>query len=270
MLRRKLPIPVGLGRISVEEGSAMACEMNPRELLTENEMVRLVNESAIAVNVHTWRLARLASIARFETPDEILDGPKVVLHIVPLSLFGLQPDFIDLGHIKQERTREGGCRVAPLFCTGFNSEYNLDGFLTYASSAYLQVFRFGGIESARQLRTDSQGTYRLYVNIEAELLGYAKRYMAFLRDCGMSAPLVVMLSVSGVAGATAIYGSSRAFPPQRSIKQEMLLSPRVLITDRSGSLAEVMRPVLDMLCGAAGLSKSPLYDESGRWAGPEF
>ena len=68
------------------------------------------------------------------------EGARVVLHIVPFGAFDPAAR-VDVSSLDRQSLR-------PIQATGWDDRYNLDGILSWQSTAtYLQVFRNGSIEA---------------------------------------------------------------------------------------------------------------------------
>ena len=98
--------------------------------------------------VRRFRDDRLARIVADETPVRLKDGPKLVLHLLPLSSFTGTFQF-DLAQIREQQIV-----FSPLGASGWNNRFNVDGVVTFAPShdgalsrTYCQVFRSGRIET---------------------------------------------------------------------------------------------------------------------------
>ena len=89
---------------------------------------------------------RLEQIHGVDTPIQFPgEGGRLVLHIIPFSAFGSET-------MLDPKVMEGQV-MPPLWSTGFNHGYNVDGYLTTFErrqpASYLQVFRNGIIEFCR-------------------------------------------------------------------------------------------------------------------------
>ncbi|GAH56999.1 unnamed protein product, partial [marine sediment metagenome] len=92
--------------------------------------------------IRSFRYRRISNIISGETPIWLDEGPKMVLHIIPLTSFGLAKKF-DLS--SQIKMRSG---LRPINSSGWNPRYNFDGFLAFDTyGAYTQLFHNGIIEA---------------------------------------------------------------------------------------------------------------------------
>ncbi len=99
----------------------------------------------LATRIRQFRDERLGRIVTGETPVPLMDGGKIVLHLVPVAAIDGRPR-LDLAALRLA----GGVR--PIYAsgsTGSNTRFNIDGLLTYSAmdpqenrgQTYLQVFR---------------------------------------------------------------------------------------------------------------------------------
>ena len=99
--------------------------------------------------VRRFRDERLGRIMAGETPVLLLEGAKLVLHLLPLASFTGNFQF-DLAQLRQQRLQ-----FKPLSGGGWNDRFNVDGVLTFSGSgsgttssrAYCQLYRSGRIET---------------------------------------------------------------------------------------------------------------------------
>ena len=111
----------------------------------------------IIERIRKFSLDRISKILANETPVPFYDTPKIVLRIIPIISFNPVQNY----DIKKIASRPGIFK--PMFCSGWNNRYNLDGFLSYSggrndkSHSYVQLFRNGIIESVEGLLLEPSG-----------------------------------------------------------------------------------------------------------------
>jgi hypothetical protein len=214
----------------------------------------------------SFRLERVAKITANEGPVHLVEGPKVFLHIIPMSF--LDPSITwDLTRIYNESS------LRPIYASGWSRRYNFDGVLSHtsysgeAASSYAQLFRSGTIEAR---------TGRLFINekkliasqaFESEIIKTTKAYLNLIKTLGVSDPLILFLSLSGVAGY------SMALPPSyfsleaTPIQDNVLLAPEISIDSFDQLADQILKPSFDRLWNAAGGEGSIYYDDKGNWIG---
>jgi len=223
--------------------------------------------------IRNFRVERLARIVARETPIVVNEGPKMVLHIIPLNAFDPAARF-DVSPLGRNIPR-------PMYTSSWDGRINFDGFLSFRKShdspsarTYLQVFRNGSIEAVETLllraSKDSGHEERLIPSVayEKELLDALPRFLDIQRQLGVEPPLFVMLSLLDVADyAMAVDHSRFYWHDDYPIDRDSLLIPEVIVEGFRCDHAEVMRPIFDAVWNAAGWPRSMNYDEKGKWKG---
>jgi hypothetical protein len=237
-----------------------------RELFTLKETV--------TDRIKKFRVDRLSKIIANETPILLGIEPKVVIHIVPFSalLTSERYDIFAPG-IRQSDN------LLPPYDIGAHKDwerrYNFDGLLIASEGrAYTQIFRNGVVEAVNSQGNhlfSDMGTNKEFINInllEDVLLYYPARYIAALEQLGIEPPIVIMVSLLGVAGLPVVqYIQTRnGDSPQEigtPIDRAELILPELLVEDLSSAPELFMRPALDMIWNAAGEPMSRNYAASG-------
>ncbi|MCD6290722.1 MAG: ATP-binding protein, partial [Anaerolineae bacterium] len=222
----------------------------------------------VAERIRNFRAERLFRIVSGETPVA-LDGDvgTIILHIVPMSSFhaGYQ---LGVSELSETASRY----VSPHW--GGRNRYNFDGFLrfrmwdSHIAAAYVQIFRNGCIEAvdAHMLRPWDERRVIPSLQFEKELIESLQQFLALQKQLGVEPPLVVMLSLVGVAGYT--MGVQSWWPIDRPlIDRDSLVVPEVLVEDHEVEPQRVMKPIFDAVWNAAGWPRSPYYDDQGNWIG---
>lgn len=226
--------------------------------------------------IRNFRRDRLAKITVGETPIPLPGAsPRVVLHLVPMgalfagTVYDLQPLALGAGEL-----------LKPIYGGGFSKRYNFDGLLSYSEvapgglpSTYVQVFRNGTIEAvdAEMLRAESEDIQSRFIPsniLEAELIDGLKRLFTIHEKLGVSAPVIVMLSLLNVRGywlAIPERFSGRVLQQRNEVDRENLVGPETIVEDLSAEASKVMRPLLDAIWQAGGYPRSLNYDETGTW-----
>jgi len=231
---------------------------------------------AFAERIRGFRAERLSKIMARETPVPLVEGGKIVLHIMPARAFDVTMEF-DVTSFA-DRMDDRLYPINTEHCERCDYRVNFDGFLTYAqlpqstcARAYLQLFRNGGIEAVEAwiLHKEKEKDERSIPSpaYEQALLSALLRYLSIQKDKGVEPPLLIMLTLLGVHGytmATRRYPSLDYYQP---IDRDALVLPEVLAESFDCDPAEVMRPAFDAIWNAAGWPRSMNYDETGKWVG---
>jgi hypothetical protein len=220
--------------------------------------------------VRRFRADRLAKVAGGDTAVRLNNGPKMVLHVVPLSSFA-QKQSHDLSEICKDPTP-----VVPIGSREFDHRHNFDGLLSYASSkdrssvlSYTQLFRDGTVEIVEanhiQGGAHEKGITCAYEQDALSAIEIAARVQKRL---GIEPPLIVMMSLLGVrgykiAGWDQKYRGEAPFPGQEQIDRDDLLSDDLVIEQYEDDWRRLMRPIFDAVANAAGWPRSMSYDEEG-------
>ena len=145
----------------------------------------------LRAKITAFRTERLGKIIANEGPVVLPDTPKVILHLIPLTI--LDPATrIDLAQLNQNPAQ-----APPIRATGWNHRFNSDGFLTYSqyrldqpADSYLQVFRSGIFEAvATNLMMQREGKSLIPATaLEGKLLDSLRKYLAIAKGLGVSMP----------------------------------------------------------------------------------
>jgi len=229
----------------------------------------------IADRMRLFRSERLGKIIAGETPVALGESAKIVLHIVPMSVFDPVTKY-DVSLLAQNSNWP-----APIRARAFDHRYNFDGLLTYTpasgraptngSGSYLQIFRDGSIEAveATLLSRGQDGRATIpSVAYEGELRQALPRFLASQKQLGVEPPLLIMLSLLGVYGyVMAVSREQFLWDQQYPIDRNDLIIPETMIEDFNCILDEVMRPAFDAVWNATGWPQSMNYDKNGKWTG---
>ncbi len=215
-----------------------------------------------ADRIRGFRADRLARIIAGDTPAQLIDGPKIVLHIVPLSAFdpGLR---FNLSAPEQRTVVLASAH--PIGSSTANERYNLDGILHIGKNSYVQFFRNGCVEAVDASTIPNNPTRRIipHYAFEDYLIIASRTYLAFLRQLGVELPLMVMVSLLGVKGYSMV--DFREYPWRQpvSIDRDEVVIPEVLLENADMEPAQFLKPCFDAAWNAAGWARSLNYDEQG-------
>jgi hypothetical protein len=231
--------------------------------------------SSLPDRIRDLRLSRIGRIVSGETPVQLSGGPKLVLHVLPLSGLESSTEIADLS----TDTMQMGLR--PLYAgSACSHRYNFDGFVAYAdlgggtASGYVQLYRSGLIEAVDANVLGAQGGPPEWKNnipstlLERSLLKSSKQFVEFLSRAGVSAPIFIAVTLVGVKGLQMAMRQLSWFTASVGIDRDTLLVPEVTIEDLGHNLSAQLRPICDAIWRAAGVSKSPNFDDAGSWSEP--
>jgi Putative DNA-binding domain len=229
---------------------------------------------ALPERVRRFRDDRLARILANEMPVGMLDKPKVVLHLLPVSALD-HANRVDLSSLP-ERTLE----LQPLVSySGWTPRFNLDGYLTFSAGngessalSYFQIFRTGAVEAVEAgMFTSSKppeanprgGISSAY--LEKFVIEGVRRYLKVMQSLGIEPPVFVMLSLLGVKGFTLATANDAWFDNSYVLDRDALLLPDRLVEDLEEPADKILQEVFDAMWQAAGFPQCRHYT-NGRWS----
>jgi len=207
---------------------------------------------AISNKINSFRLDRISKIISGETPIPLKDGGKL----------------IDMTRISSAN------KLIPIRCpttAGYNSKHNLDGFVNYSTyrDAYTLLFRNGSVEAVNtdfMTPEDRPVVGRMLTlypgQVEEEIIERVSDYLDYQKSNGIDAPLVIMLAFSGAKNYRLM--SSDRFSVGHPIDRDILILPEVILENFDFDVGIILKPIFDAMWNAAGIAKSPFYDETGK------
>lgn len=242
-------------------------------LLDLGELRNLFNLSESRVEkLRNFRLERLARIISGDTPTEIKDSPKTVVHLLPFIAF--DPTFaIDFKLPFGEPDM-----WTPLDdFRGSNVSFSFESlYVTAGNNGYIQLFRNGCIEAVGTdlfFNTESWdpiGTRRKVFGtnkFEEQMHKLLTRTKRLQTHYEIEPPYFIACSLIDVQGYTVSENPSGNYFPPKLFKHSELLLPEVYIDHLTESPFNAMRPVFDAVFNAAGIKESPNFDTNGNWKG---
>jgi len=218
----------------------------------------------IAERLKNFRSERLAKIVSGETPIPLNDNPKIVLHIIPFGSFDPSIRF-DVSSLAENQILP----LYPIHASQWSVRHNFDGFLTYVpisengtSPSYLQIFHNGAIEAVDALIIRNAAIPQAY---EKVLINSVRRFLEVQKNLGVEPPIIIMLTLLGVSGATIeLYDPFGVKKPPK-IDRDGLFIQEVMIESFDCKPSEVMKPIFDAIWNAAGWPRSLNYNKKGEW-----
>jgi len=103
--------------------------------------------------------------------------------------------------------------------------------------------------------------------MEQHTIGAVTQYQKFAQSIGVTPPLLIGITLSGVNGWKVVQGPYD-FPDSDAVFDRDVVSPPEVIMSALESPADVvLRPLFDFIWNAGGWPGSPNYRD-GRWAKP--
>jgi hypothetical protein len=234
----------------------------------ELRQVFALSESTID-RIRAFRTDRLIKIEDDAGPVSVVDGVKMVFHMIPFSAFAsIPPQRIEL--TDSQRTT-----LDPIGQGGSSGGVNLDGYFRYVrtsndqAKSYTQLFRSGVVECVASFSSIQNVSDRPVpsVFIETQLIRLTNAYRHTLSSAGVGSPFLFFLSFLGVHGSVLIAGggpfSESATVTQR--KTDALILPEIIAETDGFDAAQTLKPLFDSYWNAYGYEGSQNYDKSGKW-----
>ena len=225
--------------------------------------------------LEAYRKDRVSKIIACETPVPLTEGPKLVLHLIPLASIET-PTSVDVSSI--EPAHEG---LFLLGCTErAQSRINFDG-MTVAyfpdegttTVAYLQVARMGRLESVYPLffKDHPNGDAMKMIpslSVETRLIDSVIPYLRLISFLDLAFPVVSMISLTGVQGCGVLPNTlNRYFSNFRhSIDRDVIPLPPIefaSVPESEDEVVTALKPAFDLMWQAAGWEGSYNYGVSG-------
>ncbi len=241
-----------------------------------------------ADRIRDFRLDRIAKIRADDTPVPLVQGAKIVLHVVPLGAFSPLAQ-IDLESVAVVSRELQLIPLGPAAVAGPDGRYNLEGYVRYSRSrddryaaAYVQIFRSGALETVDTslVSHSATGGHLQAANLKADVnekLGY---YVSSLKLLGADVPFAVAMSLLGVKDyeigprETALmygnghfnrdvirYKAEKELAPDKMYRigrfdRDVILLPEVLLESFDTDIGLLMKPPFAMVWNAAGWARS--------------
>jgi len=245
---------------------------NGKYLLDVSELRIAFNLSeTITERIRKFREDRISKIYANETPTPFVDSAKIILHLIPIIAFNPQQRY------NIEKISHNPVSLQPMYCSGWNSMYNLEGFLSYSGSAqqvshsYVQLYRNGIIEAVQGSLLGprgSEGKIIPSIAYERELIASLKSYRNVMKEVGIEPPLFAFLTLAGVKGYYMFTNPGfNLFGDGHAIDRDILLLPEIVIDNYDFNTEAILKPCFDLIWNACGFSKSFNYDKDGNWVG---
>ena len=226
----------------------------------------------ITERIRRFREDRISKIFTNTTPVPFYDNAKVVLHLIPIISFNPAQRY-ELNKITSYSEKLKPIAISHF---GFRNRHNLDGFLTYSrdregkSYSYVQLVNNGIIEAVegRYLAPrENEGNLTIRgTAYENSLIESLSVYLSALKELNVELPIFVFLTLIGVKGYSMSIGQGMfAERGEYEIDRDILFLPEVIIEKYDASPEDILKPCFDALWNACGYSKSPNYNNTGKY-----
>jgi hypothetical protein len=223
-------------------------------------------EAGIAERLRAFRVDRIIEVSNKRTPVPFVDGPCILLHVLPFESLGDAALFDPILFYREP------WRVPLLGGTHHNVRTNFDGVVIHngrPATTYTQVFRSGMLETAnsRLLSHEYEGKRVVaHTSFEKGVLNYLPSIFAILNKMGVPPPVAValtLLSVEGLELWIDQWNSAPGFP----ISQNNLILPEQIVDDFSCPPGVILKPIFDQIWNTCGFEGTCNLNDEGQWIG---
>jgi hypothetical protein len=266
----------GLHMIKNRDAFITRTSAGKSELDVNEIRAAFVGAEAAVRRLSEFRADRTTNILDGNALWPLCSGRVGVIHLLPLASFA-SGYRCEIDKIPQE--------VAPILYpmgrrpSTYVPKFTFDGYVNQMSwdsdrralPGYSHLFRNGAIENVNagfldffySPETDVTGDAADLYWLEIQIMDCAERMLKIMELLEVPGPyylLVALLNVRGVRVASAEGGRFRVV---RTIDQENLILPEVLLENADISIESEMRSSFDMIWNACGWKRSFSYDERG-------
>ncbi len=234
------------------------------------ELRAMFNQSESALEkANEFHRNRIDRILVGEGQRPLVGSGRLILHIVPVASFS------GLVNLDVEAIHQINQSFIPLAADGMNTGFNFYGYRTEhredKNYGYTQIFRNSILEATKGEIVNETNNLSQIPGLASERY-FFQRYESYingLRDLGVPAPLVILITLEGVKGAR--YEVSRdiwrEIPPL--LPDEILVLPECVIENygTTKDYHRAIRPAFDSLWNAIGYSKAQFFNDDGIWVG---
>jgi hypothetical protein len=270
--------------IGISKGLGLPCMVT---LNDTNKFYKRKNTGKYAVDVHElnqmfmqnivlkesvekFRYDRIAKVRNGKVFPNLEIETSFFCHLFPFSFVGDQ--IIDLSTVHS--FEDVKINLRPLFATGWDYMFNLDGFATFATenledklslqsnkwiskiTSYNQLIRNGVFEiySSKLIYVEESNRKFLYVSHLMDVIDLIKNALSVQQKLNIEPPFYLCLSFHGILNGNLIYNDNAS--SNQRFKTDEIYLPAIMIQTYDADIKETLRPVFDILWQAVGFSKS--------------
>jgi hypothetical protein len=230
----------------------------------------------LSERIKNFRKERIQIIkSKSEAPAQLINGGKLILHLLPLASFITPIDF-DVMELRQKAQFE---------TTEYHdSEINLDGVVIAPSfeketSSYTQIFRNGCIErvtclnAAQGIRDDDKDFSSRFD--EEQIISALSDFIDFYSKVEIELPVYLFLTFINIKDYEFHIDDEFRYHieirrkkvdnKKITFKRDEIIFPEIVINDNSQSPQQLLRSTFNKLWNSVGLTRDLNYDENGNW-----
>jgi hypothetical protein len=214
---------------------------------------------------------RMGRIIACETPVPLTEGPKVLLHLLPLSAFDASAPRQAPGFPPRSDVL-----VEPLYMEG-STRPNFDGLVNFylggketRAESYAQFYRNGIIEVVDGGFCETfEGAPHIRMGLlEEHIIAKTGQYLRAEQTIEVEPPFFLVVGMIGVKGYRMF--TTNVFARSRSgvIDCDAFTVPEVLIDNVDVDIPSTLRPIFDVMWQASGYRVCPHYTREGKRVAP--
>lgn len=219
--------------------------------------------------LRSLRIDRVARVGALETPAPVGAGPKLLFHALPVAgadeVWGR---FLKLNNAGQDNKI---LNLLPLIQGSVQTwRFNLDGFVLHTlrgdidKQSYTQLFRDGGVECFSWLAKDNERGGFYFSGWEQRIIARFDAHKEFWRLVGVTAPVVLGLTLFGVRGWRVLPGPYGMAEMEGALDEDVVVVPDVLLSDLETPSDVALKPLFDLIWNGGGWPESPNYRDGRR------
>lgn len=215
-----------------------------------------------ATRIRNFRNDRIANISEGETPVLMMQGPVLILQLIPSDAF-------EAG--KKYQLKKQVCVDVKTFADGDYGRFNFDGYViseigdtSHGAGTYTQIYHNGIIEATDKYMLSYSGDEKHIkpYALENRIIEVTQHYLDFLQSIGVSSPIWLSLSLLGIKDYWFYFNWASSRRRSTSDRNEIII-PEVQIEDYAMPTDIALKPVFDYLWNAFGHERSMSYDADG-------
>lgn len=232
-----------------------------------------IQSSQITERIRKFIKTRLADIIANDTPVQLENIPKIVLHIIPLQSIEEGNNLVSNQDLKKDM-------LFPIGSGGYDFRFNMEGVLNFCKSpgskdhqAYVQLYRTGIVESVNaDLLREYDGKKLIYVSrdfsVEEKIITFVANALKSLEKLEIQTPLYLFLHLVNVKGYG--IGSQRLRQPlygERGIDRDILQLQEIVIQNYPTNIPVILKDWFETIWNACGFEKCYSFDNNGNFTG---
>ncbi|MGG3940974.1 ATP-binding protein [Peribacillus psychrosaccharolyticus] len=212
---------------------------------------KFLQQMDIGRSIKDFHLDRIVKLKANEGYLPLMEGATILMNIVPLISFTFDTPFIQLGHPQHKN-------LWPLYGTGYDYHIGFEGIGGYASNTE-SIYSYNHINHKGISELADKGVLQQSIiaiqSVEDIIIRALNRLRKNYADYNIEGPYVLMLSLLDVQNFRIGY-SADLHGVSSKLRQRDLVFPEIVMLDFD-SISESIKPLIQLLCNAAGIHEIP-------------